>query len=87
MQAIGCLPKGSSTRHQFNGVLHNCRTTELVVEQLPSQFQLQVIQGDGGELPILKYLASYSDNCNGRKSISYSSNVLFKKVEKQLSST
>src|SRR6218665_2030145 len=79
MQAIGCLPNGSSTRHQFNGVLHNCRTTGLVVEHILKL--LQVIQGDGGELPIPNYLAGYRDNCNRRRSISYSRNVFSKKVD------
>src|SRR6218665_4013427 len=91
MQSIWCLPNGSSTWHQLNGVLYNCRTTGLVVEhilklyqerrQLPSLLQLQVIQGDGGELSIPKYLTSNSDNCNGSGSISYSSNVFPKKVD------
>jgi len=40
-----------------------------------------VIQGGGGELPIPTFLASYSYKFNGSKSISYSSNVLFKKVD------
>src|SRR6218665_138341 len=89
MQSIGRLPNGSSTWHQLNGMLHNCRTTGLVVKhililnqerwQLPSLLQLQVIQGDGGELSIPKYLTSNSDNCNG--SISYSNNVFPKKVD------
>src|SRR6218665_906370 len=91
MQSIWCLPNGSSTWHQLNGVLYNCRTTGLVVEpilklyqerrQLPSLLQLQVIQGDGGELSIPKYLTSSSDNSNGSGSISYSSNVFSKKVD------
>src|SRR6218665_437408 len=91
MQSIWCLPNGSSTWHQLNGVLYNCRTTGLVVEhilklyqvrlQLPSLLQLQVIQGDGGELSIPKCLTSDSDNCNGSGSISYSSNVFPKKVD------
>src|SRR6218665_2058472 len=91
MQSIGCLPNGSSTWHQLNGVLYNCGTTGLVVEhmlmlyqerlQVPSLLQLQAIQGDGGELSIPKYLASNSDNCNGSGSISYSSQVFSKKVD------
>src|SRR6218665_2704910 len=91
MQSIWCLPNGSSTWHQLNGMLYNCHTTGLIVEhilklyrerwQLPSLLQLQVIQGDGGELSIPKYLTSYSDNCNGSGSISYSSNVFPKKVD------
>src|SRR6218665_123097 len=43
--------------------------------------QFQVIQGDGGELSIPKYLTSNSDNSNGSGSISYSSNVFSKKVD------
>src|SRR6218665_1856225 len=38
-------------------------------------------QEDGGELPIPTFLSSYSCNCNGSRSISYSRNVLFKKVD------
>src|SRR6218665_1664847 len=34
MQSIGCLSNWSSTWHQFNGMLHNCRTTGLVVKHI-----------------------------------------------------